>query len=343
MNLLNRFERDVAMERSKDSEDYQQVAAECNRTISSISQKIESIGSERRNLVSSDMYRSIEGALNGAIENARSHYLNASSWAAKAAAQYLATGKQLEIANVKLQETEATHDAVLDSLNALASRVNAHKKEKFTSLTGTRAAEGHEARSSLFEVFAVVQNNLKDFQTPSENSSDLKELHNILHGLRRTRSPAVAWHDKVLDLSKAVAKAVSTSKMLRTEPLREEVHRLSKKYAQEGHEMKTAVRSKSLSKDALLQAKRSRGLIEDHREENKRKRMYLANATAHASENLQRATRRCNNYHKKWKEIDDSSEESLATIYEFLEDVNTRKKQQDIKLQRAVDMMTRRL
>ena len=96
MNLLNRFETDVATERAKDSEDYHQRAAECNRTIISVTKDIERLQSERRNLVSPEMYRSIEGALNNAVKNARSHYLNASAWSAKAAAEYLTTGEQLQ-------------------------------------------------------------------------------------------------------------------------------------------------------------------------------------------------------------------------------------------------------
>ena len=130
-----------------------------------------------------------------------------------------------------------------------------------------------------------------------------------------------------------------TSKNAQAQSLRAKVDELAKRYASEGRDMKAALRAKSLSQNALLEAKRSKVIIERHQEETAQKRTQISNATAVAREELKQMSARCDQAHREWAIVDASSSESLSTLHDFVKDLSSQKKVQDMKLERAVAMM----
>ena len=140
-------------------------------------------------------------------------------------------------------------------------------------------------------------------------------------------------------MAASVAESVLSSKFARAQSLRAKVDNLAAMYARQGREMKAALRAKAVSKDALLEAKRSKGIIEKHEEETAQKRIQLHNATAAARKELEQVSASCEHAHQDWVIMDTSSSESLGTLHDFVEDLSSRKKVQDVKLKRAVAML----
>jgi hypothetical protein len=339
MNLLQGFEEDVSTERALDAEDERVRAAACNRSMAAlredIAQKTRAVGE----LVTPGAYAALGAALSDAVHNAREHFLNASAWSEAAASEYLSTGKALEAANAELQDMEATHDSVVDALKALSKRVSEHKAEKLDDRENVKqrgpVATGHAAHAATALIEAALGR-----KAGSAVASSMK-LRKMLQS-RSASAPKQGWHDKVMALSSSVVKSVVLSKGLRAQPLRAAVDTLAARYAHEGREMKAALRAKSLSRDALLEAKRSKGTIEEHEEQTVRKRAQLNNATATTREELKQVSTGCEHARQEWATMDASNGESLGTLHDFVDDIVSQKKTQDMKLARAVSMMNTR-
>ena len=334
MDLLTGFEGDVSRERALDAEDERVRALACDRSAAALREDIARVARAAGALVAPGDYAALDAALSGAVHNARDHFLNASTWSEATADVYLSTGKALEAANVELQDMEATHDTVVDALKALSKRVKAHKSDKLDHREKQKqrgpVVTGHAAHAAV----ALIEVALGRAAAGAMSALELRRVLQL--------APEQGWHDKVVALTSSVVESVVSSKDVRTQPLRAAVDKLAARYAREGREMKAALRAKSLSKDALLEAKRSKGTIEEHEEETAQKRLQLANATATAREELKQVSARCEHAHQEWATMDASNEESLDTLHDFVGDVASQKKVQDVKLERAVEMMNTR-
>lgn len=147
MDILLRFQDQITNERNADLIDEHQRETECNNSradsLQTIAQAQQAVGE----LVDANDYATVTKSINAAIENIRSHYVNATQWVKHSSMVSARTSQELEHANNEWQDSNLRHESVVNTLKDLVDRVNAHKKTTKMKVQDQKNQKKYEAEA----------------------------------------------------------------------------------------------------------------------------------------------------------------------------------------------------
>jgi hypothetical protein len=151
MDILLRFQDQISNERNADLIDEHQRETECNNSradsLQTIAQAQQAVGE----LVDANDYTTVTKSINAAIDNIRSHYVNATQWVKHSSVVSAHTSQELEYANNEWQDSNLRHESVVNTLKDLVDRVNAHKKTTKMKVQDQKNQKQYEAEADEAE------------------------------------------------------------------------------------------------------------------------------------------------------------------------------------------------